>query len=66
MRRVPRVPAGAGVPEIVPANGARHVHAPGAPLDGNPAVGAVLGVLGDPLVRGGVSLSGHQVRNVHL
>lgn len=66
VRRVPRVPAGARIPKISTTNCTSHVHAPGAPLDGDPAVGAVLGVFGYPLVRGGVSFSGHQVRNVHL
>jgi len=44
-RGVLGVRAGALVPEVVPAHGARHVHAPRAPLDRDAAVGAVLRVL---------------------
>lgn len=51
---------------MVLAHNAGHVHAPGTLLDRNAAVGTVFGVLGDPLGRRGVSLSGHEMRDVHL
>lgn len=63
---VARVLAVAVVPEVVPAHDARHVHATGAPLDGDSAVGAISGMLGDPLVRRWVAFSGHEMGDVHL
>lgn len=66
MGRVRRVLAVAFVPEVVLAHDTGHVHAPGAPLDGNAAVGAFLGVLQNTLVRRRVPFSGDEMCNIHL